>query len=206
MGVLPEYRNRGVAAALKWAQRDRMLALDIDLITWTYDPLEAPNARLNLHTLGAIARDYRRNVYGENFGALGQGLPSDRFAVEWWIASERVERRAAGVKTESAPRDCPIANPCSGAGLARRIESIHLDLNAPEVWVELPLNIQAVKRADMALALDWRLKTRQIFEAYFERGYEAVDLLRVVEGETQRNFYVLRRADQIETQPSPRAD
>jgi predicted GNAT superfamily acetyltransferase len=206
MGVLPEYRNRGVAAALKWAQRERVQALDIDLITWTYDPLEAPNARLNLHTLGAIAREYRRNIYGENFGALGHGLPSDRFTVEWWIASRRVERRASGLKPEPTSRDSPIANPCSGAGLERQIESVQLDFDTSEVWVEIPIDIQAVKQADMALALDWRLKARQIFEAYFERGYEAVDVLKVVEGETQQNFYVLRRADQIETQPSPRAD
>ena len=55
MGILPEYRNKGVAATLKWAQRERVLANEIDLITWTYDPLEAPNARLNVHTLGGVA-------------------------------------------------------------------------------------------------------------------------------------------------------
>jgi predicted GNAT superfamily acetyltransferase len=61
-----------VAATLKWAQRERVMANDIDLITWTYDPLEAPNARLNLRTLGGVARVYRQNIYGENFGALGK--------------------------------------------------------------------------------------------------------------------------------------
>ena len=90
MGILPEYRNKGVASTLKWAQRERVLANEINLITWTYDPLEAPNARLNLRALGGIVQVYQRNVYGENFGALGQGLPSDRFLVEWQIASERV--------------------------------------------------------------------------------------------------------------------
>src|SRR3972149_6478131 len=52
MGVLPEYRNKGVAAKLKWAQRQRVLENDLDLITWTYDPLEAPNARRNLRVVG----------------------------------------------------------------------------------------------------------------------------------------------------------
>ena len=192
MGVLPEYRNRGVAAALKWAQRERMLALGIDLITWTYDPLEAPNARLNLHTLGAIARTYKRNVYGENFGALGRGLPSDRFLVEWRVTSERVERCAAGEAPEAFLPDAPIVNVCSGAGVGRRIDSLSLKLDAPRLRVEIPVDIQAMKAANMPLAQEWRIETRQIFEAYLARGYHAVDALRVDEEGSRRNFYVLR--------------
>jgi predicted GNAT superfamily acetyltransferase len=192
MGVLPEYRRRGVAGALKWAQRDRVLALGIDLITWTYDPLEAPNARLNLHTLGACANEYRRNVYGENFGELGRGLPSDRLLIEWWLKSDRVEGRAAGRGSESNAPGGPIVNRCTGEGVERRIESIDLELDTPTVRVEIPPDIQATKQADMVLALDWRSKTRQIFEAYFVRRYHAVDLLTTDERETRRNCYVLK--------------
>ncbi len=192
MGVLPEYRKRGVAAALKWAQRDRVLALGIDLITWTYDPLEAPNARLNLHTLGACTNEYRRNVYGENFGELGRGLPSDRLLVEWWLKSDRVERRAAGQSPEACVPGGPITNRCTGEGVERRIASIDLELDAPSVRVEIPSDIQATKQADVALALDWRMKTRQILEVYFERGYHAVDLLTSDERGARQNFYVLK--------------
>ena len=193
LGVLPDYRNRGVAEALKWAQRDRMLALGIDLITWTYDPLEAPNARLNLHTLGGIAYEYERNIYGENFGALGQGLPSDRFLVEWWLNSERAERRAAGRGIERQADDSRVANVCGGMGAERHIESVNLALDVPEVQVEIPIDIQAIKQTSLSLALDWRLATRQIFEAYFQRGYCAVDLARVGTGDAQQNFYILKR-------------
>ena len=114
IGVLPEYRNQGIAAMLKWAQRQRVLENGIDLITWTYDPLEAPNARLNLHTLGGAARLYKRNVYGENFGALGKGLPSDRFLVEWWLNSDPVARRSKGLKPEPIGLGSPIADRCAG--------------------------------------------------------------------------------------------
>ena len=191
MGVLPEYRNRGIAAAIKWAQRERMLALDIDLITWTYDPLEAPNARLNLHTLGAIAREYKRNIYGEDFGALGRGLPSDRFLVEWWVKNEGVKRRAAGHGLEPIDLDSPIVNPCVDEGMARRIAAVNLDAAGPVLRVEIPTDIQAVKQVDMPLAIDWRLKTREIFETYFERGYRVVDLIRAGEDRERRNYYVL---------------
>ena len=195
MGVLPEYRNKGVAAKLKWAQRQRVLENDIDLITWTYDPLEAPNARLNMHTLGGIARTYKRNIYGENFGALSKGLPSDRFIVEWWIKADRVEQRSMGLKPEPTGLGSPIANRCAGTSGDRHIEAIDLDIDAPIIRVEIPNDLQAIKKTNMALAWDWRMKMRELFEAYFARGYEAIDFVRAGEvwgpERARYNWYVL---------------
>ncbi len=199
MGILPEYRNRGVAATLKWAQRERVLANEIDLITWTYDPLEAPNARLNLHTLGGVARVYRRNIYGENFGALGKGLPTDRFMVEWWIKSDRVQQRHDRAAVEPIGVDSPIANACTGVTGDRRITAIDLNLDAPIIRMEIPNDLQAIKKTHMALAQDWRAKTRDLFEAYFARGYEAIDFVRAgaVWGPARaaHNWYVLQRSE-----------
>ncbi len=195
MGVLPDYRNKGVAAKLKWAQRQRVLENDIDLITWTYDPLEAPNARLNMHTLGGIVRTYRRNIYGENFSALGRGLPSDRFLVEWWIKSDRVEQRSTGIKSDPIGIGSPIANRCIGTSGDRHIEAIDLSLDVPIMRVEIPNDLQAIKKTNMTLAMDWRLKTRELFESYFARGYQAIDFVRAGEvWGTERaryNWYVL---------------
>ena len=199
MGILPEYRNKGVAATLKWAQRERVLANDIDLITWTYDPLEAPNARLNLRTLGGVAHVYRQNIYGENFGALGQGLPTDRFLVEWWIKTDRVQQRHDRAAVEPIGVDSPIANACTGVTGDRRITAIDLNLDAPIIRVEIPNDLQAIKKANMALAQDWRLKTRDLFEAYFARGYEAIDFVRAGEvwgpARAAHNWYVLQHAE-----------
>jgi predicted GNAT superfamily acetyltransferase len=199
MGILPEYRNKGVAATLKWAQRERVLANEIDLITWTYDPLEAPNARLNLHTLGGVAHVYKQNIYGENFGALGKGLPTDRFLVEWWIATERVQQRHDRTTVEPIGVDSPIVNACSGGTGDRHITAIDLNLDAPIVRVEIPNDLQAIKQSNMTLAQEWRLQTRELFEAYFARGYEVIDFVRAGEvwGATRaaRNWYVLRRAE-----------
>jgi predicted GNAT superfamily acetyltransferase len=201
MGVLPEYRNKGVAATLKWAQRERVLANDIDLITWTYDPLEAPNARLNLRALSGVARVYKRNIYGEDFGALGKGLPSDRFLIEWWITSERVQRQHDRVAVEPIGVDSPIANACAGGTGDRRITAIDLSLDAPVVRVEIPNDLQAIKKTNMVLALDWRNKTRELFEAYFARGYEAIDFVRAGEvwgpARAAHNWYVLQIASHI---------
>lgn len=192
MAVLPDYRNRGVAAVLKWAQRDRMLALGIDLITWTYDPLEAANARLNLHTLGATARTYYRNLYGESLGVLNQGLPSDRFLVEWWIRAPRVLERAAGQHRPAGSLEGPLLNPCQGEGSQRRIMTLHLETTAPVVHAEIPTSFQSMKRADLGLAADWRAQMRELFETCFARGYQAVDVVKITQEGQPRVFYTLR--------------
>ncbi len=198
MGILAEYRNKGIAATLKWAQRQRVLENGIDLITWTYDPLEAPNARLNLRTLGGIAHRYKRNIYGENFGALGKGLPTDRFLVEWWLNAAEVQQRSKELPPEPIGVGSPIANRCAGTSGDRKIEAIDLSLDAPIVRVEIPNDLQAIKKSNMALALDWRMKTRDLFEAYFARGYEALDFVRAGEvwgpERARYNWYVLRRS------------
>lgn len=195
MGVLPAYRKRGVAAALKWAQRGRMLALGIDLITWTYDPLEAASARLNLHTLGAGVRTYQRNLYGEGLGVLNQGLPSDRLIAEWWIERPHVHELAAGRAVAAGQLVGPVLNVCQGAGSQRRIASLHLADLAPVVHAEIPADFQAMKRADLSLATDWRAQMRQLFESCFARGYQAVDVLRITQDNEARVFYTLHAAD-----------
>jgi predicted GNAT superfamily acetyltransferase len=199
MGILPEYRNKGVAATLKWAQRERVLANEIDLITWTYDPLEAPNARLNLHTLGGVARVYKENIYGENFGALGKGLPTDRFLVEWWIASERVQQRHDRAVVEPLGVDSPIANACTGVTGDRHTTAIDLNLDAPIIRVEIPNDLQAIKKANMTLAQDWRARTRDLFEAYFARSYKVIDFVRAGEvwgpARAAHNWYVLQHSE-----------
>jgi predicted GNAT superfamily acetyltransferase len=89
LGVLPEYRNAGVGRELKLRQRDDALARGIDLIEWTFDPLDLKNAYFNIERLGAIVRRYLRNQYGISSSLLHGGLPTDRCVAEWWIAKPR---------------------------------------------------------------------------------------------------------------------
>jgi predicted GNAT superfamily acetyltransferase len=92
VGVLPEHRNRGIARTLKLAQREDALARGIDLMEWTFDPLEIKNAHLNIAKLGAIVRRYKHDFYGPSSSPLQGGLPTDRVYAEWWLRSKRVER------------------------------------------------------------------------------------------------------------------
>lgn len=91
LAVRKQYRNHGLGRRLKLFQREEALARGIELIEWTFDPLEIKNAYLNIEKLGAIARRYNINQYGITSSPLQGGLPSDRLIAEWWLKSRRVE-------------------------------------------------------------------------------------------------------------------
>ncbi|MBV9766105.1 MAG: GNAT family N-acetyltransferase [Acidobacteriaceae bacterium] len=91
LGVLPDYRNTGLGRKLKLKQREAAMARGIDLIEWTFDPLEIKNAFFNIERLGAVGRRYMHNQYGTTSSHLHSGLPTDRLVAEWWIRSPRVD-------------------------------------------------------------------------------------------------------------------
>ena len=97
-GVLAAYRNRGIGRQLKLRQREEALAGGVELVEWTFDPLELKNARFNIERLGAIVRRYVRNQYGRTSSPLHGGLPTDRLVAEWWLKKPRVETIAGGGK------------------------------------------------------------------------------------------------------------
>ena len=196
LGVLEAYRGQGIGELLKRHQRAFVQRQGLDLITWTYDPLERANASLNVHKLGAICRTYLRNVYGDLRDDLNQGLPTDRFEVEWWIGREWA-RPHPGPALQT-PGDL------LALGLLPVVE-VHTNAAGwlePRDWrqadaagllVETPPRFQALKAQDMALARAWRLLTRDVFEAYFAAGYTVIDFLSVEDEGRQRCFYVLKR-------------
>lgn len=111
LGVLPEYRDAKVGKRLKLAQREEALSRGIELIEWTFDPLEIKNAFFNMERLGAIVRRYVYNQYGTTTSHLHGGLPTDRCIAEWWIGSPRVESIVAGQSFERNPVEARIAIP-----------------------------------------------------------------------------------------------
>ncbi len=91
LAVRKEHRNSGMGRRLKLLQREDALSRGIELIEWTYDPLEIKNAYLNIEKLGAVSRRYNINQYGITSSPLQGGLPSDRLIAEWWLKSKRVQ-------------------------------------------------------------------------------------------------------------------
>src|SRR3954469_12861952 len=96
LGVLPEYRNSGLGREMKLRQREEALLAGIELIEWTFDPLEIKNAFFNIERLGAVVRRFVLNQYGTSTSHLHGGLPTDRCVAEWYIGSPRVEIASEG--------------------------------------------------------------------------------------------------------------
>lgn len=91
LGVLDSHRDFGIGRRMKLKQREDAVARGIDLIEWTFDPLEIKNAFFNMERLGAVVRRFVRNQYGTTSSHLHGGLPTDRCTAEWWVNSERVQ-------------------------------------------------------------------------------------------------------------------
>ena len=198
-GVLPEYQGQQIGYRLKLAQREHVLAQGLDLATRTYDPLEGSNASLNIGKLGVICRTYLPDVYGDTGIQLHLGLPTDRFEIEWWVRSRRVEERL-GARHDKLTLDKALdmgaervnRTEFDGRGLLRS-ETDHRAPGAKAVLIEIPADFQVLKSADMGLAREWRMQTREVFGDCFGAGYVATDFISEVQGRQRRNFYLLRR-------------
>jgi predicted GNAT superfamily acetyltransferase len=177
MGVLPSVQSRGIGAALKLAQREQMLRQGIDLIVWSYDPLEGKNAMLNIEKLGGIVRTYVRDIYGRVENPLQAGLAMDRFLLEWHLMSDRVRQYIRGEILRPTPqawlaeKDYRLVNYANWDSELPRPIAADLELDDDVLLVQVPANLQVIKRRDLAIARGWRTTTRAIFETYFRRGY-----------------------------------
>jgi predicted GNAT superfamily acetyltransferase len=191
LGVLPAYRRRGIGEKLKWEQRDRVLAQGLDFADWTFDPLQAPNAHLNINRLGVEINRYRVNFYGEGTSPLHGAMPTDRFVAEWWLEKDRVEKAKSGRLPERAGwEELPHINRTRWEGEHPRCEEIDLGREEAELLVEIPPSLPSLIAEDLDLAMDWRLKTRSLFQAYLGRGYSVAGFHRY----QGRTFYRLEKS------------
>jgi predicted GNAT superfamily acetyltransferase len=186
--VVPEARGLGAGRRLKWYQRRWCVERGLNWVTWTFDPLQARNARLNLHHLGAVVHEYQVDFYGVLGGLLSGDLPTDRFVATWDLAGPHA-RAAAGrdpaAEAYRLPGDgasAPIAGaPATDAAWAlRRDEGTDAPLSpvvglaADAVWTAVPRDVNALRRAAPPRALAWAEALRAVALDLIERGY-AVD-------------------------------
>ncbi len=197
LGVTADSRGSGLGARLKLAQRDQALAMGLDLIEWTYDPLQAANAHLNLAKLGAVASTYEVNIYGDSSSPLHRGTPTDRLIAEWHIASPHVARRLTSwgqpVVRDGSIAAAPVVNPSIASPRWSRPGTADLDAGTRQVLIEIPVGFADMQQEDPELALAWRLHTRDLFHTYFGRGYRAVDFL--LSQRAPKGHYLLARVE-----------
>src|SRR5438876_4411473 len=141
LGVIAELRGGGIGIALKQAQRADALRLGYELVTWTFDPLEARNAYINLHRLGCVARLYDRNHYGDMEDELNRGLPSDRLEAEWWLQQDK----------PAVIVDDPIILLRVGPDGGPRRDTVTLTSRRPAL-IGVPSDFQAIKQQSLDLA------------------------------------------------------
>lgn len=164
LAVKREYRNFNLGYKLKLAQRDAVLVQGIDVITWTFDPLQSLNAYFNFTKLGVISNRYVINFYGEEAASFLHQTGTDRFWVKWLLKSERVVQRLNSTKPT-------LENP------------------SDKLLIEIPDDINALQQQSPERALEWRQRTRREFTEAIEAAYTVLDFYR----EGTKGIYILGR-------------
>ena len=165
---------------------------------WTFDPLVARNAHLNLNSLRVVVEGYVSDMYGSaDRGTLDRVIGTDRFIVRWDIGGEdERDRRSAGpAMSRSELEKIPLSNSRDGT-------PIEIQEDAPagdQVRVEIPLDIHKLKAEFPDAARAWRGSTRRAFTWYLDNGYKVSSFRRVPD--TDRCFYVLRRTHGVDDSP-----
>lgn len=187
LAVRESVQGQGLGRRLKLYQREQVLGQGVRDVYWTFDPLFARNAHLNLNRLGATVVDYQVNLYGDDTRSrLRTRSGTDRLIVHWALESDRTVRALHGesVADAGAYRNAPVLSP-RDQEVEERIGDV------PRLLIEIPWDVQALKRTDGDEVARWRRTTRRAFSHCLERGYRVEGLLRDLEA--KRCFYQARR-------------
>jgi predicted GNAT superfamily acetyltransferase len=181
LAVRPAFQDSGLGTRLKAYQRNALLSRGIVRMRWTFDPLEARNAHVNLNKLGAVASEYVEDMYGRTDSPLHQGIGTDRLVPTWTMDSARViERHVEGRPGPDSVGDrdaIPIFAVRAEGGLYLPSDP-DLTVDSERILVPIPDSIQALRDASADAALRWRAITRSVLTTYFDRGFEARDYFR----------------------------
>ena len=143
--VLDKYRDQGIGYALKIDQWNWAKKNNYKEITWTFDPLVARNAKLNLIKLGVDVSKYYPNFYGDMPDALNTGDESDRIMASWKVVGGQ-----------------PVA------------KNVITNPDESDTLIKIPEDIVAIRSKDISENLKWRRKVREEFMRAFEKGGKVV--------------------------------
>jgi predicted GNAT superfamily acetyltransferase len=201
LAVDADYREGGLGWRLKLEQRRLVMAAGLDLIAWTFDPLQAANAHLNFAKLGTVAREYHEDEYPDSSSTLHAGTATDRLVAEWWLRSGRVTERLDLAASGAARDGDDGRHVLAAATLVNRVREGNVWIepaghdfapDAARVGVIVPTGFTEMQQRDLSLARDWRSATREIFEALLARGYVVEEF--VLDRPARRGTYLLTRS------------
>ncbi len=159
LGSDPEIRGRGVGSRLKRAQAELARQLNIDIVSWTVDPLQMPNAILNFGSLGAVSYGFHPNWYSFQ-NELNQ-VPASRLAMTWLIDSDRVRHGTRSDRLIDLPARPDVVRLNDGPN---QIDD-PATLNGAPCAVEIPNDWTALQSLDYERAWFWRQSTDRILLA-----------------------------------------
>lgn len=190
LGVRESARNAGVGRMLKEFQRAELARRGIARVYWTYDPLVAKNAHLNLNLLGARVVEYVRDMYGTTASPLHSGLATDRLVV----ASDTAPVASRPTRSDAERlAQCPVLTVEPRAG----DRAATLEDRSATMLLEIPADFQAMAASSPERAARWHAATRINFERALYEGYSVTGLHR--DPVTSRAFYVLALAPEVAT-------
>lgn len=143
--VIDKFRDKGIGHALKVDQYKWAKQNNYKEITWTFDPLVARNAKLNILKLGVDISAYYPNFYGDMPDELNAGDESDRVMASLKVVGDAPTPRTA------------ISAPDKSA-----------------VLIAIPSDIVAIRVKDIAENLRWRRLVRDEFVGVLARGGKVV--------------------------------
>jgi predicted GNAT superfamily acetyltransferase len=136
---------------------------------WTFDPLVARNAHLNVNVLGVRVVEYARDMYGPNqMSRTDSVIGSDRFVVAWELGGHGRSQAVTGGQSGHGRSQAVTGG--QGGQLVIASESDPLS-DAAVIHVAIPADIQLLKQSQPDAARAWRRSTRRAFEHYLGCGY-----------------------------------
>lgn len=189
LAVKTEYRNFHLGHRLKLAQRKRVLKQGIELMTWTFDPLQSLNAYINFNKFGVVSNRYFVNFYGADAPSFLHRNGTDRLWVSWLLSSKRVKERLNGAmpKNEFDKAEPIIELGKDNVPLRRDLSK---NADAP-LLIEIPKDIGEIERNDPELASEWRKETRWAFTKALAAGYLVEEFAKKNDGKKQCGVYFL---------------
>ncbi|MBA4123513.1 MAG: GNAT family N-acetyltransferase [Acidobacteria bacterium] len=198
LAVKPGFRNHHLGQKLKIAQRESVLAQGINVMTWTFDPLQSLNAYFNFNKLGVVSDRYFINFYGEDAASFLHRNGTDRLWVTWLLSSHRVSERIGGINNAAPEIQSVVPLVQVEKDDSPRLNNSTKGLSGEYVLIEIPADINELERQNSELASAWRVATRAAFTKALASGYLVENFYRRSRDGQQISTYYLSRKKSLD--------